>query len=261
MVSRRAVRIALGHPSLVVDVLRGRSLQEIDARIHSSPYWPSELRRAVFKEIDKVNEMFLRNSSTEERDASGFIRDTVIPVAREFADSEFSMPSHAALYLLCRGMKPRVVVETGTYWGISTSVILRALHENNIGTLYSIDLPNGAYTTDSGEVHAEKLPEGTPTGAAVPDFLKDKWNLVLGDAAETLVPLLAKVGQIDLFFHDSKHTYSHMLWECQQVWPYLKKEGILAVHDIDWNSAFDDFQKEVVATAWKLPGFGIIAKT
>lgn len=265
MVSVRTIRMALQHPSLLLYFLNGASFQELDARVHASRYWPTELRKIVFKEIDKLSELYSRNASYAETarptDAQEFIRRCVLPLAGRFVNSEFSMRSHAALYLLCRGTRPQVIVETGTYWGISTSVILRALHENGNGTLYSIDLPNGAYVTDEGKAHIEELPEGTSTGSAIPDYLRDRWHLTIGDSAETLVPLLKRLGKIDLFFHDSKHTYSHMLWEYNTVWNYLRQGGILTSHDIHWNSAFDDFCNAIGASCSKIEVFGIAVKT
>ncbi|MDQ1280386.1 MAG: hypothetical protein QG670_1649 [Thermoproteota archaeon] len=45
------------------------------------------------------------------------------------------------LYVLCRQLKPYVVVETGVAGGMSSSYILCALEENKYGRLYSIDVP------------------------------------------------------------------------------------------------------------------------
>jgi len=32
-----------------------------------------------------------------------------------------------------------------------------------------------------------------------------------------------------------------MISEYETVWPYLRENGILASHDIDWNGAFNEF--------------------
>jgi predicted O-methyltransferase YrrM len=39
-----------------------------------------------------------------------------------------------------RKIKPKIVVETGVSFGITSSFILQAMEENGFGTLYSIDL-------------------------------------------------------------------------------------------------------------------------
>jgi len=48
-----------------------------------------------------------------------------------------------------------------------------------------------------------------------------------------------------MFLHDSKHTYEHMMWEFNIVWPTLNDSGILISDDINWNSAFTDFSSNV----------------
>lgn len=137
-----------------------------------------------------------------------------------------------ALYLLVRLVKPIRIVETGVSSGASSAYILRALHDNSKGTLYSIDLPS----TD--------LPEGKDPGWIVPHDLRSRWTLKIGDAKELLAPMLDELGETDIFIHDSLHTYDHMLWEFRTVWPYLRTGGIFFVHDVGRNQAFFDFMKE-----------------
>jgi len=45
------------------------------------------------------------------------------------------------IYTLIRCLKPRIVIETGVANGASSTFILSALEKNNLGKLYSIDLP------------------------------------------------------------------------------------------------------------------------
>src|SRR5690348_7177267 len=49
------------------------------------------------------------------------------------------------LFHLVRLLRPRTVVETGVFRGISSAFILSALSRNYLGKLYSIDLPQVAY--------------------------------------------------------------------------------------------------------------------
>src|SRR4051812_6926009 len=44
-------------------------------------------------------------------------------------------------YAVCRARKPRVVVETGVAFGVTTAFILKALEQNGSGELHSVDLP------------------------------------------------------------------------------------------------------------------------
>jgi predicted O-methyltransferase YrrM len=46
---------------------------------------------------------------------------------------------------------------------------------------------------------------------------------------------------IDMFLHDSSHSYRHMLWEFRQFWPHLRDGGLLVSHDVQMNAAFPEF--------------------
>lgn len=138
----------------------------------------------------------------------------------------------SCLYLLVRLIKPNRVVETGVKLGASSTYILRALEDNEKGKLYSIDLPS------------HDLPQGKESGCLVPEELRDRWDLRIGDAKEMLVPLLKEIGEVDFFVHDSLHTYNHMMWEYKNIWLYLRDGGLFLSHDVFENEAFPDFMKE-----------------
>ena len=129
------------------------------------------------------------------------------------------------IYALCRIVEPDTFVETGVSSGISSSYILCALEENGKGALYSIDLP--WWDEDSGWI--------------IPGYLKHRWHLELGSSSEKLPPLLEKLGKIDVFMHDSEHTYRNMLWEYETAWKYMSEKGILLSHNISHSRAFPDF--------------------
>ena len=168
------------------------------------------------------------------------------------------------LYALCRYVKPNIVVETGVHHGVSSSFILSALHHNQNGHLYSIDLPNVKYETDHGGIHTDQLLKGESPGFLVEDYLRGRWTLILGDSKEALPKLLGGLGpeSIDIFYHDSKHTYEHMLFEFQTVWPYLKTGGLLLSDDVEWNNAFSDFSKchDDMRFSFVSNGSGVIVK-
>ena len=157
--------------------------------------------------------------------------------------------SRLALYVLCRIMKPTVVVETGVASGMSSSYILRALDKNAHGKLFSIDIPWYTVAHNWKKYFAGKdiktYPIETQSGWIIPDYLKDRWELTLGMTSEKLPPLLSKVGPVDIFFHDSEHSYENMSWEFQTIWPSLKTGGMLVAHNVDKNNAFPDFEAVV----------------
>ena len=156
------------------------------------------------------------------------------------------------LYALCRQIRPRIVLETGVRAGSSSSFILQALADNNEGSLYSIDLPNSQYEIIENNVtriHSDVLPKGTSSGFAIPRGLRSRWTLIEGDSRAELPKFLSSCGKIGVFFHDSKHTYEHMMFEFVSAFENLSEGGILAADDSNWNSAFSDFCEKHRMTA------------
>lgn len=150
------------------------------------------------------------------------------------------------LYALCRFLKPHIVVETGVGLGISSKFILQALQDNGFGELYSIDYPGSNYLSDAGIRINERsyTSQVDLPGYLIPDHLRKHWTLLLGKSRDKLPSLCKRLGEIDLFFHDSEHTYQNMMEEYETVWPYLRENGILVSHDIDWNGAFNEFTEK-----------------
>ncbi len=156
--------------------------------------------------------------------------------------------AYVALYALCRAAKPQLMVETDVAAGISSSYILQAMSRNNCGMLYSIDVP--WYTVKENwkpflpDDQLVDVPIEKDSGWMIPDYLRNRWELILGKSTEMLPPLLKRLGDIDIFFHDSQHTYDTMLWEFQNSWPGIKRKGILLVHNSDITEALPPFQPE-----------------
>ena len=90
--------------------------------------------------------------------------------------------------------------------------------------------------------------------------MRHRWHLTLGRSSETLLPLLDKLGQIDVFFHDGEHSYGNMLWEFQNAWTFLRAGGLLLAHNIDFNDAFFDFRRRLNVKGYSLGDMGGIVK-
>jgi hypothetical protein len=148
-------------------------------------------------------------------------------------DVHYIFPEAAELYAIVRAAKPRVIVETGVASGRSSAHILQALDRNGIGQLHSIDLPN----VQEGSV----LPEGRAPGWIVPDSLRGRWKLQLGDSRELLPRLVESLDRVDIFLHDSDHSYEAMLFEFEQAYPKLTPGGLLLSDDTHLHTAWDDF--------------------
>lgn len=147
-----------------------------------------------------------------------------------------------ALYCVVRLRKPSIVVETGVFSGISSSFILKAVHDNKIGHLYSIDLP--AIADEPGIIPGgmnQELPDGLEPGFAIPDALRERWTLITGSSTEKLPSLLKDLRLIDIFLHDSDHSREHMMWEYTTAWPHITSGGLLVSDDAGMNTAMLDF--------------------
>jgi len=164
-------------------------------------------------------------------------------------------------YVLTRFVQPETVVETGVFDEQSSAAFLQALHDNQRGTLISIDLP--AVEPIQWSTHRmmeSTLPPQCQPGWAIPDYLRYRHQLLLGDSKQLLPQALEECKQIDLFLHDSLHTLEHQLFEYKAAWPYIRKGGLLLSDDIHWNAAFHQFCKKVGKPYRHCLGIGICYK-
>ncbi len=136
------------------------------------------------------------------------------------------------VYVLVRLLKPGSVLETGAAAGATSFFILEALSRNGNGSLYSID---------AGEQAEEgSIPEGKEAGWLVPADLRKRWTLEIGSPREILLPVLRRIGKIDLFFHDGSREYANMRFEFSAAWPFISEGGALASSRAGGNEAFQE---------------------
>lgn len=191
-----------------------------------------------------VSEEFNSNQELHDYINKQFARYGIV---KKYPPDRFSWP--VFLYFLVRKTRPEIVLETGCWYGNSSVCILAALSKNNSGRLYTIDLPayfeTGGYYDENPYLNEEKrtgsLPAGTQPGFIIPEFLKNRWELILGPSSDKLPSLLSKLGRTNIFAHDSLHTYDNMKFEFESVYPHIKDGGFLISDNIDWNSYFHDF--------------------
>lgn len=170
--------------------------------------------------------------------------------------------SHKAqiLYFLIRKVKPRIIIETGVAAGESTGFVLQAIKDNKAGKLYSIDLPFQWYIYGNHKLHLDSLPAGKIPGYLVPEKLKRNWHLCLGSTQEKLPKLIRKLGKIDIFLHDSEHSYKNMMFEYNQSWPHIKRGGYLLSDDIKYTEAWVKFTRNKNVHPISFLDIGIIKK-
>lgn len=124
----------------------------------------------------------------------------------------------AGWYAIIRAAQPQHVVETGTHLGLGSCVIAAALLRNGHGRLTTIDIdPDAGYLI--GEPWASVIDRRT------------------GDSSE----LLAGLSDVDIFLHDSLHTYEYETRELTAVEPNLCAQAIVLSDNAHQSSALSDW--------------------
>jgi cephalosporin hydroxylase len=171
-------------------------------------------------------------------------------------------PSFIFLYLLTKITKPKVIIETGSNIGFSSTFIALAVKENdNQCKFFTID-PYLDYEWktmsfyEHNAIRKQKINYSKVEGrcaplAIVPGDLRGYISLKSGYSREVLPGLLQENEVVDIFFHDSDHGYRNMIWECASVLPQISLNGYVLVHDINLNSAFKQMFGEVGGLAIK----------
>jgi Methyltransferase domain len=135
------------------------------------------------------------------------------------------------IWCLTRQLRPRNVVETGVAHGVTSRFILEALQKNGSGRLWSIDHP-----PLETEWHEQ-------IGMAVDEQSRLRWTYIRGSSRRHLPDLLSKLGEIDIFVHDSLHSERNVRFELRSAWAALRPGGAVIVDDIDANRGFHVFGK------------------
>jgi hypothetical protein len=219
------------------------SQETIGALIESLPDSEKEFQKGNIFMNDPEYRSFI-NSSTDANTnqlynlLDDLISDTTFHYEMKKPLENISKNSHAGdlrfhsltVYFLIRLFQPDLVIETGVASGKSSCLILNALCHNKKGRLVSIDLPNkeGNVLSDGAKTHTA----GKPVGWMVPDRLRSRWDLRLGDAKNLLPDVLDEFGCPNIFFHDSLHTREHVAFELSSI----LKHGtptLIAIDNID----------------------------
>ena len=113
-------------------------------------------------------------------------------------------------YLRIRDRRPERVVEISPSRGWSTTWILHALRDNNVGSLVSFDLIADAFRF-------------------VPAELGERWRLVVGDVRGQAAELPEV---IDYLFIDADHRRAFAEWYLDELVPRLAPGAGVSVHDV-----------------------------
>lgn len=213
---------------------------------------PGYALKTALSELTLADERFLAAvTNTRVRQIRGFLQEpfatfeflthlrTCEGVFRQgMASADLWAKKVLVQYAAVRALQPETVVETGVASGVSSAYILLALERNQKGGLHSIEIGDSSY-----------LPVGKEPGWIVPDRLRTRWRLHIGDVAAVLPSLLHDLGEVDIFIHDSLHSYEHMKLEFEMARPYIRHGGLLLADDAQWNSAFQGFASSIRSPA------------
>ncbi|MCB0264647.1 MAG: class I SAM-dependent methyltransferase [Calditrichia bacterium] len=167
-------------------------------------------------------------------------------VIQQIGIEKYVRIDRTALYCIVRAKKPEIFVETGTRWGIGACFILAAMEKNGGGHLYSFDI--GINKIPGDEYFWPKNHQ--QLGFMVPQHLRHRYTIIEGDAKLTLPNFLSDIQpKVDIFYHDSLHTYEHMNFEFTTIRPHMAANGLLISEDTNHNDAWSDFIKQ---TPYKL---------
>ncbi|MET7419607.1 class I SAM-dependent methyltransferase [Dactylosporangium sp. NPDC005555] len=112
-------------------------------------------------------------------------------------------------YLTVRALRPRTVLEIGSARGWSTTWLLRALRDNDMGTLHTFDLT------------------GDATRSVPPSLAADRWSFTRGDVRDGPLP-----DEPGFVLVDAAHTARFARWYTTELFDRLRPGAAVAVHDV-----------------------------
>jgi len=168
-----------------------------------------------------------------------------------YSDAEIGLCT--AIWCAVRHTRPEAAMETGVAHGVSSRVVLEALALNGRGHLWSIDIANPI----NSQVHGQ-------TGVAVTEACRSRWTYVEGETRRRMPSLVAELGTVDVFIHDSLHTFKNTLFEMEQAASVMPSGGVMLIDDIRGHDGFatfarrhPEFKTVLVSTGDRRGAFGI----
>lgn len=225
--------LAVSRPIEFYDRLHGRRERSRGRRDRARNGRPPKLDAMTADPVDVAHHLLGASDGACCREDLARARDQIL--ARLGSQQHYNDGGTAlaeGLWVIVRHAKPRKVIETGVARGVSSAFMLDAMRLNDLGHLWSIDMP-------------PILPGWDQTGIAVAPEDRHRWTYLRGASRRLLPPLLKDEAPIDLFVHDSLHTLQNMLFEMRAVWDRMAPDGFLVSDDAGQNIAVPTFAKEI----------------
>jgi hypothetical protein len=241
-VTRRYPRPRLDSLSVEAGEAVGRARRALgDRRATPNVAWIASLTGANRREIGTVLEELEALIPLEEE-----IRHRHLSAGREFY-AQICAPFD--LFAIARLVRPEHIVEVGVSSGVSSAHFLAALRRNRRGRLHSIDLPTRQKGPElaKGETSVA-VPPGRESGWAVPEKVRERWDLRLGPSQTLLPSLVGELDGIGLFLHDDLHTPAHLTFELETIRPHLAPGSVVLADNTRWTGeAFPRFARSLGA--------------
>jgi len=199
------------------------------------------------KTIDIANDRFWR--SLEEGE------NIQLPPARwKFGKWGSASRDASRLFRLVELVRPKVIVETGTFEAQGTYALAAAASANDNGArIFTFDYDGDPTTTlpDSAWKELKSIREST-LELIQKRFSNCKVEFVEGDTRQVLPRFLADRGlKWDLFFQDSMHFHAGILAEWNAMRPYASERAVVIFDDINEDHRFAAWFKEhEVSEGW-----------
>ncbi len=176
--------------------------------------------------LNSCDELFESNKDKPMLEFIQEISPRITKISIEQKQDLMYLPFHAMLYLITKKLQPNIALETGVQIGGSTHSILKAMHQNDYGRLYSVDI--GKFMAYNHKYVSRIAPLVT---------LEEEpyWNFVLGNSQKTLPDLVKKIGMMDLFCAGHTHTYKVQKDEGDLCWSLIKRGGVFVLDRNDHN--------------------------
>jgi len=148
---------------------------------------------------------FMLEIETDTMLADHVLEATATSPRRRLADRRLRLGKRIGWYALIRAIRPAHVVETGTDKGLGSCVLAAALLRNGIGSLTTIDT-----NPDSGYLISGRYAE------------------VVDRVIASSIEHLARMSEpVDLFIHDSLHTWEYETAEFEAVHRLMTPRGLV----------------------------------
>jgi hypothetical protein len=146
-----------------------------------------------------------------------------------------SAAATALIYTLVRNAKPQHIVEIGTYYGGTSEVICRALHENGSGILHTV-----------APFEAERV---VPIFDSWPQELRRHLEFYLMTSMDFYYRLYARGIRPEIAFIDGDHSYQAALFDIQSLAKSLARRGFMLVDNVSqpgpYYAAMDFLQRNL----------------